>query len=157
MELTATRAGEVVLRWILGDADNSFIFGEAPDCIELRRRGPTGRRGEATILCGSDLARRPFRESDLKNDIIQCRGGKIGVDAQVQRSGAPSAGTAPAVADGGGNAGSPASSATAKPGEAAPSIRNGGCSTAGAVASDTSMSVFALLGLLWLRRSRGRS
>jgi hypothetical protein len=87
VEVLARRGEEIVMRWMLLDRDGDFLLEAAPDCVEFRRRSRTGKRSAAVAICGKQLGLRAFRPSDLKDQVIQCRNGKIGTDADPPRAG----------------------------------------------------------------------
>lgn len=59
-------------------AVGNYGLDEVPDCIELRRRAPDGRRSETTKICGADLLTRDFQQTDLTDDWVPCKGGILG-------------------------------------------------------------------------------
>jgi hypothetical protein len=81
VELLARRGDEIIMRWMMQGREGSFIFESAPDCMEFRRVGPTGKRSAVVAICDQQLSPRPFRPSDLQDDFVQCREGKVGSDA----------------------------------------------------------------------------
>lgn len=58
VEVIARREDRVLLHWMLLAAEGSFKLEEAPDCLEFRRRAPTGRRSTPVVLCGDELVER---------------------------------------------------------------------------------------------------
>ena len=79
LELIARRGDEILLRIssFIGEGGN-YITEEAPDCIELRRRAPNGRRSEPVRICGEELLVRDYREGDLdENDWVTCEEGVL--------------------------------------------------------------------------------
>jgi hypothetical protein len=91
VEVIARRGDEIIMRWMLLAPEGVFLFEVAPDCMEFRRRAPTGKRSAVVAVCGPELAARPFRPSDLDNDGFRCRDGKFGDDAESSTSGASGA------------------------------------------------------------------
>jgi hypothetical protein len=55
VELIVRRGDRVMLRTLMWANDMDFGFIERPDCLELRRRSPTGQRSKPVTLCGDDL------------------------------------------------------------------------------------------------------
>lgn len=102
-ELIARRGDKILLRttqFIQNDA--SYALREQPDCIELRRRAPDGRRSEPTTLCGSALLTRELQESDKSSSgWVECKDGILGdasayeddADAGVSEPQSPDAAT----------------------------------------------------------------
>jgi hypothetical protein len=60
VEVVARRGDTVLLHWMLNAGDGAFELEEVPDCLEFRRRAPTGRRSTPVVLCGDALAERPL-------------------------------------------------------------------------------------------------
>jgi hypothetical protein len=46
-----------------------------PDCLEFRRRSRSAQHSEPLTICGGDLAKRDFRESDMEGYSLACHGG----------------------------------------------------------------------------------
>lgn len=89
IELIARRGGEMQLRWLMPRIDSAgspledaITRGQAPDCLEFRRRSANGQRSEPLTLCGDQLSARSFRDGDFDaSEVLVCRGGKVGADA----------------------------------------------------------------------------
>jgi hypothetical protein len=86
VEVVARRDGEVTMRWVLLSGEGGLAFPEAPDCLELRRRSPTGRRSEPLVICGDAFNTRSLRDEDLTHRNLTCSEGTIEVsDASGHR------------------------------------------------------------------------
>jgi hypothetical protein len=55
VEVIVRRGDRIMLRTLMWVNDMDFGFAERPDCLELRRRSPTGKRSKPVMLCGKDL------------------------------------------------------------------------------------------------------
>jgi hypothetical protein len=80
LELIARRGEKILLRTTkFVQNDGSYGLDEEPDCIELRRRAPDGRRSEPTKICGTALLTSDFQERDKgESGWLQCKGGILG-------------------------------------------------------------------------------
>jgi hypothetical protein len=82
VEVVAKQGDTTVMRWFMNSGDGTFDFSSEPDCLEFRRRGPTGQRSPALRICGEDLRTRQFRASDADEyGWISCHDGVIGKPA----------------------------------------------------------------------------
>lgn len=83
IEMLALAGERVLLRWLLPEeAELTFGFEVAPDCVELRRRDSTGNRSAPLKICGKALGTRAYRDSDTKDFGIICRDGVIGATGE---------------------------------------------------------------------------
>jgi len=71
--------------------DGLYALPSVPDCVELRRRAPTGKRSAPLTICGDSLNARPWMASDTAKQVVQCRDGVIGVPPSARDAGAPDA------------------------------------------------------------------
>jgi hypothetical protein len=77
-ELIMRRGSTVLLRTTTLVRDSgSYALAEIPDCIELRRRAPTGKRSEPFRLCGDDLRVQGWTKDDNDEfDWPRCESGE---------------------------------------------------------------------------------
>lgn len=80
IEIVARKGTQILMRWLLSNRDSEFSLYEAPDCIELRRRSPTGQRSAPLELCGAALGLRSYRQGDVRGYDLLCKDGVIGSD-----------------------------------------------------------------------------
>jgi hypothetical protein len=79
LELILRRGDDVLMRTtslVLDDA--LYGVSDVPDCVELRRRAPTGKRSAPLRICGETLAARRWVASDSRQGVIACEDGVIG-------------------------------------------------------------------------------
>jgi hypothetical protein len=79
VEIIARRGDEIIMRWMMPHEEGNYGFEVTPDCLEFRRRGPTGQRSEPLIVCGEALGTRAFRASDMNGHEYLCHDGVTGV------------------------------------------------------------------------------
>jgi hypothetical protein len=79
-ELILRRDGVEVVRWLAAGPIVADALELPPECLEARARDVTGRRSEASVLCGDELPVRPARLSDFEDYAPRCEHGVIGDD-----------------------------------------------------------------------------
>jgi uncharacterized protein (TIGR03382 family) len=85
VEVIARRDGKIAMRTLLPINDADYGFDGLPDCLELRRRSPTGKRSEAVMLC--DLEAHKYPKIDpARRDYPSCHNGAW---EPLQRTAAP--------------------------------------------------------------------
>jgi hypothetical protein len=90
IELIVRRGEEVLMRTTtLVQDDGMYVVPSVPDCVELRRRAPTGKRSAPLMICGDALNARPWVASDTWQVATQCQDGVIGAPASAGDAGAP--------------------------------------------------------------------
>jgi hypothetical protein len=139
VEIIARRGDRVLLRTLMPINDANFGFDEVPDCLELRRRSPTGKRSKPLMLCGDDLLATKYLEQSTNwADWPTCENGRYskartsapgGNDSDLPK---PSSGPADEPGTGSDAAGAPPSAAGHTAGSRAddsaePSHREYGC------------------------------
>jgi hypothetical protein len=86
VEVIARKDGEILLRWVLLANDPNFLFKVLPDCLEFRRREPTGARSQPLEICGDALNVRAYDASEVSEHGFYCRDGVVGVGPNVGRN-----------------------------------------------------------------------
>jgi hypothetical protein len=153
IELIVRRGEEVLMRTttVVQD-DGLYALPSVPDCVELRRRAPTGKRSAPLTICGDALNARPWMASDTAKQVVQCRDGVIGVPPSARDAGAPDA------ALGAQDAGSQSEdgSRAEEPGSDSERPEKHGCAAA-IDGAPSDAGTFALLLLASLARRRSRA
>lgn len=130
VEVIARRGDELLLRTLLPINDADYGFAELPDCLELRRRSPTGARSKPLMLCGDELHVKKYEQRGNKPDWPRCEDGTFTPEAGPEDGDRPSG--EPLDTSSSGAAGSPPSAADGDEpntdGPAAPNHHAYGCS-----------------------------
>ncbi|HEY6877908.1 MAG TPA: Ig-like domain-containing protein [Polyangiales bacterium] len=86
LELIMRRGDEILLRTTtLVQDSGQYSLSAVPDCVELRRRSPTGKRSAPHSICGDALQVRAWTATDSPDGFVSCQAGTIGASHPVDR------------------------------------------------------------------------
>lgn len=158
VELIIRRGDEILLRTTtLVQDDGMYAIEGVPDCVELRRRSPTGKRSTPHAICGDALKAQKWGSGESQLSFPQCKSGVIGSSKPPAAGSRSEAGSRAEAGSRSEAAGSRSDPTDPPPSDEDDSVHRtygcGGCASGGDELAGSGL--FALLAIALLLRRRG--